>query len=146
MDAESEIKNRLIILTKSLNMSMRAFSMSIGKSPSWLKAIVKDVSSEALVNILTNYPQVNIKWLLLGEGEMMESELNNEQEKDRSKFLADALPEYMISNPSDKNSINIINNLSNSNKSLAKANETLSESLNRMSKIIANLMQERHED
>ena len=71
------IKERIHLLIKELNMSARAFCMSIGKSESWARTIRETIGVDVIGNILREYPQVNIYWLISGEGEMfVQNEIN----------------------------------------------------------------------
>ncbi len=66
----SPIQKRLYDLADALGISNREFSRSIGKSASYLPTLANDISLNVAVKILTVYPQVNIVWLVTGEGEM----------------------------------------------------------------------------
>lgn len=63
------IKERIQALIKALGISGREFCKSIGQSDSWNRTIGNSIGSDVVSKILTTYPQVNIKWLVLGEGE-----------------------------------------------------------------------------
>lgn len=64
------IKERIYLLIKELDMSARAFCKSIGQSEGWAKNIGKGIGTDVVNNILLTYPQVNMTWLVTGEGEM----------------------------------------------------------------------------
>lgn len=71
------IKERIHLLIKELNMSARAFSLSIGQSDSWSRTIGKTIGADVISNILRTYPEVNVRWLITGNGEMFSSNSEN---------------------------------------------------------------------
>lgn len=88
----SVIHNRLSQLCKELKISERKFSKSIGKSPSYISSLNKDITSEVLHNISVVYEQVNIMWLISGEGEMLHSNSSNQE----NISFADLINEYRL--------------------------------------------------
>ena len=70
----SDVKQRLLDICVILNISARSFSTSIGMSPTYLTSLNKDITSAVLNNIYINYPNVNILWIITGEGEMLNSD------------------------------------------------------------------------
>lgn len=140
MQPNSEIHKRLLEYIDYLGITANDFSIKIGKSRGYVRSIKDDIGSKVMHSIMRTYPDFNIHWLLTGEGEMLKSQTKSYKPENDFTFSSDSLPEYIKSNSYKENSINIINNLSDSNKSLAKANEALSESMNKMSNIINELM------
>lgn len=49
----------------------------IGKSPSYLNS-TKDFSTDVLKQVMVLFPDLNIEWLLTGEGEMLKTGDNNQ--------------------------------------------------------------------
>ena len=49
------------------------FARSLGWTPQYLSGMLKDCSigMNPLLTLLTNYPELNARWLLLGEGAML---------------------------------------------------------------------------
>ena len=66
----SEMQKRLFALCDALGMSRRQFSKSVGQSAAYLGNLKDDITVGVLNNILATYPQVNMVWLVKGEGEM----------------------------------------------------------------------------
>lgn len=64
------IKERLNLFVEKQGLTGRAFSASIGKSVSYLGMMKDNISTDILTKIHEVYPQVNISWLLFGEGDM----------------------------------------------------------------------------
>lgn len=67
----SEIKERIRLLARNVGLSERQFSLSIGKSESFIRTIKDNVGSDTVRNILIAYPDINPYWLLLGTGDML---------------------------------------------------------------------------
>lgn len=61
--------------------SQRAFAELIDATPQYVAKLVKDggsVGLEPVIKILTHYPDINARWLILGNGEMVDQTLINE--------------------------------------------------------------------
>lgn len=65
----SVIRDRLIALCEALDLSRREFSISIGRTSTYVTSLNNDITSGVLNDILITYPQVNIMWLITGKGE-----------------------------------------------------------------------------
>lgn len=90
------MKERIDKLIKALNISGREFSRSIGKSESFSRTITGSIGSDVLVEIIRTYPEVNLSWLIIGEGEMFNKNTNAEietTEKTSPEFLLEYLKE-----------------------------------------------------
>ena len=70
----SDVKQRLLDICATLEISARSFSSSIGMSPTYLTSLNKDITSAVLNNIYINYPNVNILWIITGKGEMLNTD------------------------------------------------------------------------
>lgn len=64
----SYIKQRLLEICRTLGLSARSFSTSIGMSPTYVTSLNKDITSSVLNNISINFPTVNIMWIITGKG------------------------------------------------------------------------------
>ena len=67
----SEIQQRLCELAEALGKSNREFSRSIGKSDNYVASLRNDITLGVVNKILIVYPQVNILWLVTGEGDKL---------------------------------------------------------------------------
>jgi hypothetical protein len=65
----SAVRDRLIALCEALELSRREFSISIGRTSTYVTSLNNDITSGVLNDILIIYPQVNIMWLITGKGE-----------------------------------------------------------------------------
>lgn len=75
------IKERIIELAKSKGISVEELAIKIGMTYSSFKGSAKytPINSDAIVNILSLYYDVNADWLILGKGEMIKEETEKEK-------------------------------------------------------------------
>jgi hypothetical protein len=79
----SNIKERIVQLTVALGVSQRAFGKNVGMSAAWVGTMSdRSIGSDVLAKILAKYPEVNVRWLVTGEGEtfILETEDANDNE------------------------------------------------------------------
>ena len=65
------IKDRIIEFIRYEKISKRGFAASIGKSNSYVNNIVSTISADVIQKIQSEYPNLNIDWLLTGNGKMI---------------------------------------------------------------------------
>lgn len=65
------VKERLINYLDYKRISKTAFGRAIGVSSSYITSMRKSIQPEKLQSIALNYPDLNIDWLLTGDGEML---------------------------------------------------------------------------
>ena len=111
------IKERIQTLIEALDVSGREFCKSIGQSNSWNRTIGKNIGTDIVVKILSTYPQVNINWLVLGEGDIFIENSTNELREAPSKLYF------------NKNYEAMFEELRLDNKDLREENKKLRESL-----------------
>ena len=68
---KSAVKERLIAFISYLGMSKNAFENACGLSTRYVSNISSSVSPAKLKLISLKYPELNIEWLLTGEGDML---------------------------------------------------------------------------
>jgi hypothetical protein len=69
--------DRLMQFIKQAGLSARQFDISIGASNGYTLRMKKNrasIGSDVIENILRIYPQLNVVWLLTGEGTMLKQE------------------------------------------------------------------------
>ena len=69
--------DRLMQFIKYAGLSARKFDLSIGASNGYTLRMQKNkasVGSDVIENILKTYPQLNVVWLITGQGEMLKTE------------------------------------------------------------------------
>jgi transcriptional regulator with XRE-family HTH domain len=65
-----QIGERIDVLCMALGISRRKFAEVIGENPSTIASIVRGTNPSAniICSILDHYPELNERWLLMGEG------------------------------------------------------------------------------
>ncbi len=72
--------DRLIQFIQHVGLSARQFDLSIGASNGYTLRMKKNrasIGSDVIENILRIYPQLNVVWLLTGEGSMLKENLSS---------------------------------------------------------------------
>ncbi len=72
------VKERIIKYIKEKKLSNRSFSLSIGMSENYITNIRNSIQPDIINKIAVHYPDINIGWLMSGEGEMLK---NNKAER-----------------------------------------------------------------
>ena len=70
------VKERLIEFIKYKELSNSEFGRSIGVSAAFVSSMVKSIQPDKIERITLKYPELNIEWLLTGEGKMLKSEIS----------------------------------------------------------------------
>lgn len=73
--------DRLMQFIKYSGLSARQFDLSIGASNGYTLRMSKNkasIGSDVIENILRTYPDLNVVWLLTGEGHMLKSQREEE--------------------------------------------------------------------
>jgi len=67
-----QIGERIEVLCMALGISRRKFAEVIGENPSTIASIVRGTNPSAniICSILDHYPELNERWLLMGEGSL----------------------------------------------------------------------------
>lgn len=68
---ESTVKQRLIEFISVMNLTQAEFQRRCNLSSGYINNMVNSIGTAKLRSILSEYPQLNPKWLLTGEGEML---------------------------------------------------------------------------
>ena len=87
-DGNIEKSARLKSLLDYLNLSQRAFSEKIGKSPTSISQILngtRNLTASIVWEICAAFPKANAAWLMTGEGDMFLEE-KNVLEEQRAKY------------------------------------------------------------
>lgn len=72
------IKERIIKLIKRKDITQKFFCDKLGVSHNYITTINKSIPSDRLVQIIELYPDLNIDWLLTGQGEMLREVKQND--------------------------------------------------------------------
>lgn len=73
------VKDRLMKYLEYKELSMRKFSLSCGMSESYVRSIRNSIQPDKMSVISTNYPDLNMGWIMTGEGQMLKQ--TNPEEK-----------------------------------------------------------------
>lgn len=71
------VKERLSAYLSYRAITKSEFGRTIGVSSAYVSSIRRSIDKEKLKSIALNYPDLNIDWLLYGEGEMLKSNPGN---------------------------------------------------------------------
>jgi hypothetical protein len=83
------VKERIIKFIKFKGISIRSFEKTVGLSYGYINNIRVSIQPSKIKLIEDKFPDLNMSWLLLGEGEMLKRE--NEAEKVFNEFSENAL-------------------------------------------------------
>lgn len=67
------MKDRLILFLEYLGIGQNKFAQNVGLSAGFVNNLGENISSKSLNKILGVYPQLNEKWLLTGEEDMLKT-------------------------------------------------------------------------
>lgn len=84
------LKERLLEFVEFKKMNKRQFQISIGVSNSYIQNLNENIGPLILEKISAVYPELNIEWLLTGEGNMI-----NEKKKNKSNGIP-LIPTYAM--------------------------------------------------
>lgn len=86
------MKERLLEFLAYLGMGQNAFEEAVGLSNGSISKITKGMRSDNIAKIAKRYPELNITWLVIGEGEMLNRvnsiNSNAEQVKELNETIA----------------------------------------------------------
>lgn len=103
------VKERIKIFAKAQEKSVRAFEIKSGLNIGYINAIRTSIQPEKIQSIASNYPNLNIDWLLTGNGSMLKTDITNNNQlntegmtiedelremKNRLRFLEDQVAFY----------------------------------------------------
>ena len=88
---EESVKQRLTNFIKSKGISTREFERSIDVSNGYVSKITGTIGADKLHRISVEYPDLNVEWLMVGVGEMLndvKSEPMPEQQDTLSRLIS----------------------------------------------------------
>lgn len=68
---ESTVKERLVSFINHIGITQAAFQRKCNLSAGYINNMVNSIGAAKLESILSEYPQLNRRWLLTGEGQML---------------------------------------------------------------------------
>lgn len=91
------MKDRLIQFIKSEGLTVSGFQRQIGVSESYIRNISRGIGTDVLLSIEREFPQLNSRWLLTGEGEMTLSTQTDTSRDDRNHPCGKMIPVLPVS-------------------------------------------------
>lgn len=84
----TNIKDRVVQIAEKQDISKEEFFKSIGMTSASFRGKAKEspLNSNAIVNIITNYPDVDLYWLLNGSTQKMPSDTKNLVEESEKEY------------------------------------------------------------
>lgn len=76
---ESSVKERLIKFLDAGNISKSEFGRRIGVSPAFITSMRKSMQPDKVKRIALEFPELDMTWLLTGEGQMLKEPKKNAQ-------------------------------------------------------------------
>ncbi len=76
MQEISSIKQRILLFVDSLNISKRKFYEKTGISRGTLESKT-GITEDIMAKFIAKYPNINLQWLIKGEGEMVNNHNGN---------------------------------------------------------------------
>lgn len=86
------LKDRILAIIDHYGITANKFSEKIGMSRAFVKNMNDEISTKPLRNILLMFPDINIKWLITGEGEMLLENAN----QDKKIELTEKIPPNIL--------------------------------------------------
>lgn len=85
---ETSVKDRIILFIKSKNISRSEFCRRIGVSETYIGSLRQSFPPDRLKSISINFPELNIEWLMTGDGSMLKSvSIDNEENENESVVI-----------------------------------------------------------
>lgn len=78
------MKDRLLLFLDHLDIGQNKFAQNVGLSAGFVNNLGDNISSKSLHKILEVYPQLNERWLLTGEGDMLKPVILQKSQGDGS--------------------------------------------------------------
>jgi len=91
--------DRLILFIKETGLSARQFDISIGTANGYTLRMHKNnasVGSDVIERIVSTYPQINLVWLITGQGDMFLDRKSKQQQQEANVSDIEAIIEQKI--------------------------------------------------
>lgn len=88
----SSVKERLMEYLKYAGISKTVFGKMIGVSSAYVTSIRQSISQDKIQSIALKFPNLNIEWLLTGEGEMLRRTDDSRSDEPAPPAVMNAIP------------------------------------------------------
>ena len=105
MTIDTSIGKRLNLLNLKLEISQSALSKQLKVPQSFLNAVVfgkKGISAKIIINLSLAYKDLNIRWLLTGEGDMFHADESVQVKSNYPDGVAEDAGQYYPALPPDQ--------------------------------------------
>lgn len=85
---EETIKERLVAYLKYKGINKSEFGRIIGVSNAYISSIRKSIQPDKAEKIAASFPDLNISWLMTGEGEMLKGSVSQNANGDNNTQIA----------------------------------------------------------
>lgn len=82
------IKERLVAYLKYKGVNKSEFGRAIGVSNAYITSIRKSIQPDKVQKISSHFPDLNMNWLMTGEGEMLKATVNQTANGDNNTQVA----------------------------------------------------------
>lgn len=79
---ETTVKERLMKYLYKKDIKSNYFCSKIGVSAAFISSMIKSIQPDKLYSIAVNFPDLNIEWLLTGQGNMLRKSYENVNKED----------------------------------------------------------------
>ena len=84
---KSEAKQRLHDIAIAMKMSDRAWCLTCGLRPDQINKTGETLSSDVVGKIFHTYPELNLEYILWGDGEMFSASLNDAENENVNRMV-----------------------------------------------------------
>ena len=89
---ETTVKERLMKYLYKKDIKSNYFCSKIGVSAAFISSMIKSIQPDKLYSIAVNFPDLNIEWLLTGQGNMLRKSYENVNKEDME--LSDVVKKF----------------------------------------------------
>lgn len=124
---DSPVKERLRRYIAHSGLSERQFCLSIGVSTSFVANISKSIQPDKVNRISKQFPELNMGWVLTGEGEMLLSESCQENNDTEGAVIKAILLTLEMQRESNRKLMEQMDRILKTNEDLVNNNRVLTE-------------------
>lgn len=80
-------KDRLLMYAKTKNISKREFGRRSGLSETYIETVKENITSKTRLKIERAFPDLNMDWVITGEGDMLVSEKESKDTQEETPYI-----------------------------------------------------------
>lgn len=97
MENQDSVKSRLLHFLKTQRISQTEFCRELGVSSAYVSTMRKGMSLQQQMKVREVYPELNLNWLLYGEGDMLLTGSGNNAQIGQNNYNSSGVLEQAIS-------------------------------------------------